>query len=73
MCIVGNMKKRSLDKKLVKTDERGRVSLVGFDPSEYYEISRGEDGELILFPVAVVPAYIAAQNRELAGSAERPR
>lgn len=68
---VGNlhfMKKRSLDKKLVKVDDRGRVSLVGFEADGYYEVSKDEQGRITLSPVSVVPAYLATQLRATTGS-----
>ena len=62
------MEKKQVDKKLVKVDERGRVPLSSLGADGYYEATKGEDGEIILFPVSVVPAYLARQMREAAGS-----
>jgi hypothetical protein len=57
----------SRTKSFRRVDDRHRISLNGVSEHEYYEISKDGD-RIILTPVVVVPAYLAKQLREAAGS-----
>lgn len=58
---------RRHDKNFRRVDERHRISLNGIAEHEYYEITKDGD-DIILKPVAVVPAVLAQRLREAAGS-----
>lgn len=63
------MGKVSGNKKFCHTDERGRVGLAGLNPANFYEARLDtETGIIELHPVTAVPAYLAQNLREAAGS-----